>query len=373
MTLANFLYAAGDLRKFVTVANVIATKERKISVTEQTPKELARKVRVFQIFVSIINTSQGNPIKNMTFSLPNNGSSYSNENLLKAFGDFEKICAAIGFDKTISKGKSINKFEFNKQLSTSFLAEQRNDKRPAFTVITSVHKKNSNLELALNSIRYQTEKSLEHIIVVDQHCDDLVDFLESYSREDPRVRLIYKALPLGTYNSRNLALSQSSGKYVLTNDSDDILRADALETMFNLFGFSNLIGIIGLSLRITDQNQLQSPDHEGMLVRLGFPTFCFDSDIVSEVGHYDNARHSADSEFIARARLAYPDKIAQLGEVLLLQADGPGNLTRTVSLGHAGYLTSQDRRDYRNKYRSVHKTIPLERAAEHFTPLSSIL
>ena len=373
MTLANFLYASGDIRKFVTVANVIATKERKIIVTEQTPKELARKVRVFQIFVSIINASQGNPIMNLTFSLPNNGSSYSNENLLKAFGDFEKICAAIGFDKTISNGKSINKFEFNKQLTTSFFAEQRNDKRPAFTVITSVHKKNSNLELALNSIRYQTEKRLEHIIVVDQHCDDLVDFLESYSREDPRVRLIYKALPLGTYNSRNLALSHSSGKYVLANDSDDILRADALEKMFNLFGSSNLMGIIGLSLRITDQNQLQSPDHEGMLVRLGFPTFCFDSDIVSEVGHYDTARHSADSEFIARARLAYPDKIAQLNEVLLLQADGPGNLTRTVSLGHAGYLTSRERRDYRNKYRSVHETIPLERSAEHFTSLSSIL
>ena len=114
MTLANFLYAAGDIRKFVTVANVIATKERKISVTEQTPKEFARKVRVFQIFVSIINASQGNPIMNLTFSLPNDGSSYSNENLLKAFGDFEKICA-IGFDKTISNGKCINKFEFQKQ------------------------------------------------------------------------------------------------------------------------------------------------------------------------------------------------------------------------------------------------------------------
>ena len=155
--MTQIFYAAGDIRKFVTVANVIATKERKISVTEQTPKEFARKVRVFQIFVSIINASQGNPIMNLTFSLPNDGSSYSNENLLKAFGDFEKICAAIGFDKTISNGKCINKFEFQKQLNTSFFAGHRNDKRPAFTVITSVHKKNCNLELALNSIRYQTE------------------------------------------------------------------------------------------------------------------------------------------------------------------------------------------------------------------------
>ena len=194
MTLANFLYAAGDIRKFVTVANVIATKERKNQCSPNNAKGICGKVRVFQIFVSIINASQGNPIMNLTFSLPNDGSSYSNENLLKAFGDFEKICAAIGFDKTISNGKCINKFEFQKQLNTSFFAGHRNDKRPAFTVITSVHKKNCNLELALNSIRYQTEKSLEHIIVVDQHCDDLVDFLESYSREDPRVRLIYKSL-----------------------------------------------------------------------------------------------------------------------------------------------------------------------------------
>ena len=178
-------------------------------------------------------------------------------------------------------------------------------------------------------------------------------------------------LSLGTYN-QEIWLCPTLRATCFAND-DDILRADALEKMFNLFGSSNLMGIIGLSLRITDQNQLQSPDHEGMLVRLGFPTFCFDSDIVSEVGHYDTARHSADSEFIARARLAYPDKIAQLNEVLLLQADGPGNLTRTVSLGHAGYLTSRERREYRNKYRSEHKKIPLELSAEHFTSLSSIL
>ena len=107
--------------------------------------------------------------------------------------------------------------------------------QPLFTIITAVHEKNKNLELSLESVRRQTIPNLEHLIVVDSNDAELIKFLTEYCGKDDRTKLILKAQKLGTYNSRNLALNRAAGNYFLANDSDDVLRSDALEKYLEVF------------------------------------------------------------------------------------------------------------------------------------------
>ena len=103
----------------------------------------------------------------------------------------------------------------------------------------------------------------------------------------------------------------------MAHDSDDLLRHDAFELYEKSFrNHDHLIGLVASALRVTDQNETIVPDHEGRLVRTGYPTFCFKTKIVDEIGLYDSALHSADSEFIARLRAYYGKCIGTLDDCL---------------------------------------------------------
>ena len=177
---------------------------------------------------------------------------------------------------------------------------------PVFSIITSVHVLHENLAAALDSVRYQTYPNFEHIIVVDSNDSDLLEFLAMYSNEDPRVTVIPKGLNLGTYHSRNLALTYASGKYAMAHDSDDLLTLDALHRYLAGFQENDVVAIGGMALRITDSNETVSPDHEGYVLRMGYPTFCFEVGLTHEIGFFDAVRHSADSEFISRVTKFFP-------------------------------------------------------------------
>lgn len=373
ITLANYLYAIGDFRNFSLVVSIIAKKNPSISIEDGTiSRELLRKIRVFRVFYDIVKRNFHQGVAFIEFNISDDERFAINERLLNATGNFLIIASAIGFDDTIKSGTSINDFEFNSKIPKKSVEGGRLNNLPLFTIITAVHEKNKNLELSLESVKRQTIPNLEHLIVVDSNDAELIKYLTEYCEKDDRTKLILKAQKLGTYNSRNLALNRAEGNYFLANDSDDVLRSDALEKYLEVFENTDNVAVLASSLRITEDNQLLTPDHDGYFVRLGFPTFCFKRSIISEIGFFDTAFHSADSEFIARCRKFFPEQVVHLKEVLLLQSDGPGNLTRRVSLGHAGYMTSIERRLYRKKYREIHEELRKTNCAKSFTSISKI-
>lgn len=82
----------------------------------------------------------------------------------------------------------------------------------------------------LDSCLNQTYSNLE-ILVVDDNSDDptTLRLLQEYSRQDPRVHVIYQHENHGQAYGRNLAIDQCHGKYFTMIDHDDLLCPDFIE------------------------------------------------------------------------------------------------------------------------------------------------
>lgn len=84
----------------------------------------------------------------------------------------------------------------------------------------------------LNSVlSQQTAYTYEVIVVDDGSTDDTWNKLQDYSA-DKRIRLYHRD-NAGQSAARNFAISNSSGKYIMMLDGDDILLPDAIDNLMN--------------------------------------------------------------------------------------------------------------------------------------------
>lgn len=101
---------------------------------------------------------------------------------------------------------------------------------PPVTLIVPVYNVAAYLENCLDSVRNQTFREFEVLLVNDGSTDSSPDICRSYVKADPRFRLIDKPNS-GVSDSRNKALEQAGGKYLQFLDADDWLTSDAIETL----------------------------------------------------------------------------------------------------------------------------------------------
>lgn len=101
---------------------------------------------------------------------------------------------------------------------------------PLVSLIVPVYNVALYLENCLDSIKAQTYREFEVLLVNDGSTDTSPDICRAYTRSDNRFRLIDKPNS-GVSDSRNQALAQAGGKYLQFLDADDWLTPDAIETL----------------------------------------------------------------------------------------------------------------------------------------------
>ncbi len=84
----------------------------------------------------------------------------------------------------------------------------------------------------LDSVRGQTLEDLEIICIHDAGQDRSFEIVKSIAAKDRRIRLLENDRNLGLAATRNRGLLQARGKYVYFLDSDDMVRQDALELLY---------------------------------------------------------------------------------------------------------------------------------------------
>lgn len=89
------------------------------------------------------------------------------------------------------------------------------------------------LRQALDSILQQSYKDYEIILVNDGSKDDTVLVCQEYQAKDPRVVFINKDNE-GVAVTRNRALDNAKGEYVLFIDSDDIIYSNTLQHLYDV-------------------------------------------------------------------------------------------------------------------------------------------
>lgn len=90
------------------------------------------------------------------------------------------------------------------------------------SVITSVYNGERFIGETIDSIRAQTMKDWEHIIVDNCSTDRTVEIIEEYMKTDPRIRLIKNQENVGQIPNLNKAIELAKGEYIARSDADDI-------------------------------------------------------------------------------------------------------------------------------------------------------
>lgn len=82
---------------------------------------------------------------------------------------------------------------------------------------------------ALDSVLAQTYKDFELLVIDDCSKDDTWQILEEYSAKDNRIRLLKQERNQGLSVSRNRAIAEAKGEYLLMLDGDDLFAPDMVE------------------------------------------------------------------------------------------------------------------------------------------------
>ncbi|WP_377519780.1 glycosyltransferase [Priestia megaterium] len=184
------------------------------------------------------------------------------------------------------------------------------------------------LKQAIESILTQTYTNFEFIIILDNPSNDnLRKLILDYSDKDNRIRFIENEKNRGLVYSLNLALKLAKGNLIARMDADDISEAERFEKQINLLD-STGYDIVATAVRFINEegNTLgvsssygQTPEKckQSLFYRmiLFHPTWMFRSNIIEDIGLYNNVETAEDYDLICRA-VSAGKKAVNMPEVL---------------------------------------------------------
>ncbi len=125
------------------------------------------------------------------------------------------------------------------------------------SLITGVYNAAAFLDRTIESIQGQSFSAFEWILVDDGSTDESRQILESYARQDPRMRVLSLPCNKGVSNALNTAFEASSGEYVGLVDSDDLYFPQRFEKQVGFLSANPDYAIVGSSrLLINEEGSL---------------------------------------------------------------------------------------------------------------------
>jgi hypothetical protein len=120
---------------------------------------------------------------------------------------------------------------------------------PAVSVIVPTFNRGALLGQTLESLRAQTHRDFEVIVVDDGSTDNTRDVVQSF---DQRFRYVHQS-NRGRSNARNNALGLAQGRYIAFLDSDDLFMPDKLEIQVRCLEEREDVGWVYSSTRNIDE------------------------------------------------------------------------------------------------------------------------
>lgn len=180
----------------------------------------------------------------------------SNYQILITFGEFESeytehVMSVISErmkDRWIHLKEIISVEDFNEKVNNCYIyncSYNRENTRPIFSVFTPAYNSYHKIERAYISLKNQTFKDWEFIVIDDSPTDDHFNFLRNLMGNDSRVRLYRKSENNGNIgNLKNEAVALCRGKYVLEFDHDDEILPFVLQDSVDYFDKNSDVGFI---------------------------------------------------------------------------------------------------------------------------------
>ena len=106
-------------------------------------------------------------------------------------------------------------------------------KKDKISIIVPFYNVEAYASKCIESIINQTYKNLEIILVDDGSPDNCGKIIDEYAKKDKRIKVIHKKNG-GLSDARNKGIEAATGKYIGFVDSDDYIKEDMYEYLYNL-------------------------------------------------------------------------------------------------------------------------------------------
>ena len=100
------------------------------------------------------------------------------------------------------------------------------------SIIIPVYNVEKYLKECVDSVRKQTYKNLEIILIDDGSKDNSGKLCDELAKEDNRIKVIHKENG-GLSDARNVGIENATGEYIQFIDSDDFVEKDMIEILHN--------------------------------------------------------------------------------------------------------------------------------------------
>ena len=178
-----------------------------------------------------------------------------NYHILITYGNYEEYHNSISQHipsrlsyRWIHKDSILDIKEFNDNVNYCYISnviDNRENTRPVFSIFTTCFKSYDYINTAYKSIKKQSLKDWEWVIMDDTPEDDHFIFLKKTLANDNRVRLYKRDKNSGNIgNVKNEVISLCRGKYILEMDHDDEILKDCLLDSFNIFESDPEVGFV---------------------------------------------------------------------------------------------------------------------------------
>ena len=128
------------------------------------------------------------------------------------------------------------------------------------SIIVPVYNTEKYLSKCLNSLIKQTYKDIEIIVVNDGSKDKSLEIAKKIAKQDNRIKVFNKENG-GLSSARNFGIEKASGEYIGFVDSDDYIKENMFEILYNMIKEANAkIAICGWYL--VEDNQIISINFE---------------------------------------------------------------------------------------------------------------
>ena len=218
------------------------------------------------------------------------------------------------------------------------------DQQTRVSVVLPVRNGASTLPAALASIRAQSERRWELIVVDDGSTDDTGKILAAQAKQDPRIR-IFTTAAAGIVRALNFGLAQARAPLIARMDADDLCHPHRLEKQCEYLQSHPEIGLVsclvefrstspaagGYERHVKWLNTVISSHeiHRQRFIESPFahPSVMFRASIAQQHGTYGEGDFPEDYELWLRW-LDAGVAMAKVPETLLTWIDGPRRLSR---------------------------------------------
>lgn len=151
-------------------------------------------------------------------------------------------------------------------------------KEPLVSIIIPIYNSEKSIERCLCSIRNQTYKNIEVLMINDGSMDHTLSILHKYKKLDNRFRLINK-INTGVSASRNQGINEARGEYLQFVDADDWIVKNATETYVQMEVTQDCDMVISDYYRVNGK-KIYTKGHipkEGLISREEFAQFMMEA------------------------------------------------------------------------------------------------